>query len=257
MNILVVDDEYYIVKNLLQNIHWHDLGIDRAYPAYNAEQAKEIIRNDSIDIILLDIDMPRESGLQLIAEIHEQGYDPLVILFTGHSNFSYAQEAISLHVYQYLLKTLDLYELEDRIREAIQEANKRQLFKKQQATLDRMMEDSHSDDPIAVIRTFVMEHLAEPELNRTMIAQAVHMNLDYMSHLFSKKTGISLSNYIRDERMREVKRLLTRTEYSLQQIADRTGFSSLSYFHSTFRACCGMTPQQYRKSNEEEQRKSQ
>ena len=80
MNILVVDDEYYIVKNLLQNIHWHDLGIDRAYPAYNAEQAKEIIRNDSIDIILLDIDMPRESGLQLIAEIHEQGYDPLVIL---------------------------------------------------------------------------------------------------------------------------------------------------------------------------------
>ena len=39
MNILVVDDEYYIVKNIIETTDWSALGIEQAFPAYSASQA--------------------------------------------------------------------------------------------------------------------------------------------------------------------------------------------------------------------------
>lgn len=40
MNILVVDDEYYIVKNIIETTDWSALGIEQAFPAYSARQNK-------------------------------------------------------------------------------------------------------------------------------------------------------------------------------------------------------------------------
>ena len=67
MNILVVDDEYYIVKNIIETTDWSALGIEQAFPAYSASQAKRIFEgSQDIDILLTDIEMPRETGLQLV-----------------------------------------------------------------------------------------------------------------------------------------------------------------------------------------------
>ena len=72
MNILVVDDEYYIVKNIIETTDWSALGIEQAFPAYSASQAKRIFEgSQDIDILLTDIEMPRETGLQLVEWLHE------------------------------------------------------------------------------------------------------------------------------------------------------------------------------------------
>lgn len=56
MNILVVDDEYYIVKNIIETTDWSALGIEQAFPAYSASQAKRIFEgSQDIDILLTDI----------------------------------------------------------------------------------------------------------------------------------------------------------------------------------------------------------
>lgn len=44
MNILVVDDEYYIVKNIIETTDWSALGIEQAFPAYSASQENEFLR---------------------------------------------------------------------------------------------------------------------------------------------------------------------------------------------------------------------
>ena len=72
MRILVVDDEYYIVKNIIETTDWSALGIEQAFPAYSASQAKRIFEgSQDIDILLTDIEMPRETGLQLVEWLHE------------------------------------------------------------------------------------------------------------------------------------------------------------------------------------------
>ena len=73
------------------------------------------------------------------------------------------------------------------------------------------------------------------------------MNLDYLSHIFSTKTGASLSNYIMDEHMAAAKRLLATTGfYPPQQICDQIGIANVSYFYRQFKKSSGVTPQQYR-----------
>ena len=63
--------------------------------------------SQDIDILLTDIEMPRETGLQLVEWLHENNFHPIVLVLTGHQRFDYAQEALNLHIFSYLLKPID------------------------------------------------------------------------------------------------------------------------------------------------------
>lgn len=272
MNILVVDDEYYIAKSIVDNIDWASFGIKNAITAYSAEQAKNIFRGpDRIDLLLTDIEMPRENGLSLIRWAIDNGFDPLVLILTGHQNFDYAREAVNLHIFSYILKPADHMELEKQLKKAVEEIERRVSLRKTfeqslhnleafadpgtvqkaEARRDSFENSNRTDsyDPVETIKQFVNRNLSNPDLDRKMIANEVHMNPDYMSHLFSTRTGSSLSGYVTDIRMDEAKRLLVSSRLSLSEISERTGFSNTSYFHRQFRKAVGMTPLQYREIN--------
>ena len=85
---------------------------------------------------------------------------------------------------------------------------------------------TNTSDPISVIKDYIRSHLSDPELGRTSIAEEIHMNPDYLSHIFSTKAGASLSSYIMDERMAAAKRLLATTGFSPQQICDQIGIAN-------------------------------
>ena len=94
MNLLLVDDEVYVVRTLQKKIDWERQGVDRVFTAFNVERAKEIFLQEKIDILLTDIEMPRESGMQLIHWVREQEKDCQMICLTCHAEFQYAQEAL-------------------------------------------------------------------------------------------------------------------------------------------------------------------
>ncbi|MGB8452003.1 MAG: helix-turn-helix domain-containing protein [Anaerocolumna sp.] len=120
MNILVVDDEYYIVQGITKNINWGEIGIDALYTAYSMKQAQEILLQQDIDILLTDIEMPKGSGLDLIAWVNENSYHPVKLLLTGHQNFEYAQKAILLQCFQYVLKPVEYGVLEEELKHAVE-----------------------------------------------------------------------------------------------------------------------------------------
>lgn len=72
MNLLLVDDEITIIQILLKAIDWEALGIREVYTAYNAMEAKKIIEANEIRIMICDIEMPQESGLDLIRWIRDR-----------------------------------------------------------------------------------------------------------------------------------------------------------------------------------------
>lgn len=110
--LLIVDDEAIAVESLKQGINWSGLGIVRVFTAYNAQQAQEIIRNEAIDILVCDIEMPQGSGLDLLQWVRE--YNPAIeaIFLTCHADFHYAKQAIQLGSFDYLLKPVPFSELE-------------------------------------------------------------------------------------------------------------------------------------------------
>ncbi|WP_169834322.1 response regulator [Paenibacillus donghaensis] len=107
LQLLLVDDEEYVVDDLEISFPWSSYGIEKVHKAYSGTEALQIVNDHPIDILISDIAMPGMSGLELIRRIREQNRVMKCILLTGYAEFSYAQEAIKQEVSDYLIKPLD------------------------------------------------------------------------------------------------------------------------------------------------------
>lgn len=105
MNLLVADDEMAIRRGML-SLPWSSIGIENVYEAENGLQAREMLQQKKVDIMISDIKMPGLTGLELAEYVKEYDLDTAVILLTGFSDFSYAQKAIRNEVFDYMLKPL-------------------------------------------------------------------------------------------------------------------------------------------------------
>jgi two-component system response regulator YesN len=242
MNILIVDDEYYIVQGIVDSICWNSLGIENIYKAYCIEQAQKIIECKNIDLLLTDIEMPHGSGLHLLEWIQKNGYDITTLILTGHQRFDYALKAINMHCFSYILKPVDKQVLNAELQKAIKKRNATLPEQTNKITLNTQEDENFT----SMVRKYIYDHLDSPELNRLEIAEAMHMNPDYLSCLFHKKYGQTLNTYITEKRIDAAKELLMNTTLYLQTISEKTGFSNSSYFHKQFKKVTGLTPQQYR-----------
>ena len=119
MNVLLVDDDRFVIDSLLQGIQWETLGFSKVHTAYNITVAKTILAQEQIDLLLSDIDMPYGSGLDLLFWIREQHNDIPVIFLTNYADFSYAQKALSLKSFHYFLKPIAYEKLTVIIKEAL------------------------------------------------------------------------------------------------------------------------------------------
>lgn len=79
------------------------------------------------------------------------------------------------------------------------------------------------------------------------ISRKLHISRAYLCTSFKKETGISLSQYIQQEKIEEAKRLLLHTNHTLLEISDYLAFSSQSHFQTAFKKITGKTPAQFKK----------
>ncbi|MBU2494703.1 MAG: LytTR family DNA-binding domain-containing protein [Bacteroidetes bacterium] len=98
MKCLIVDDEA-IARKILEEFVRKTNDLELAGSCKDANEASEILRNDKIDLILLDIEMPGLSGLDLLKTMNEK---PAIILVT--SKDKYAAEAFEYDVIDYIVK---------------------------------------------------------------------------------------------------------------------------------------------------------
>lgn len=81
------------------------------------------------------------------------------------------------------------------------------------------------------------------------IADSVNLNVTYISKLFIKETGITISDYIRLQKINSAKNMLMYSDYSCADIAQYFAFASNSHFTQTFKKYVGVTPLQFRNQN--------
>lgn len=113
MKLLIVDDNKYVVEGLKRQLNWSILGIDKVLGCYRVEQAKDILCNEKIDFLISDIEMPGQSGFELLEWIKEQEMDIETVLLTSYADFTYAQSAVRYQCFQYLLKPVETSVLKD------------------------------------------------------------------------------------------------------------------------------------------------
>jgi AraC-like DNA-binding protein len=94
-------------------------------------------------------------------------------------------------------------------------------------------------------RDYIELH-AEQELKLSALAKHVGYSEYYLSRMFKKEMGLSISTYIKIVRVERSKLMLVSTGLPIAQIADTLHFASSSHFSESFRDITGKTPQQFR-----------
>ena len=65
MNLLIVNDEQLTAETMKKDMDWASYGISEVYTAYDTEAARACIAEHPVDILLCDIEMPGENGLDV------------------------------------------------------------------------------------------------------------------------------------------------------------------------------------------------
>ncbi len=105
----------------------------------------------------------------------------------------------------------------------------------------------HVSMPVAKCQNYIFNHLYE-DLRLNQLAELVNLAPAYLSTLFKRETGITISQYIQRERIEEAKRLLMLTDSTIAEISSRLNFYDQTYFGKVFKKHTGMTPNRYRQT---------
>lgn len=106
--VLIADDEPKIRRGVRSLVERLAPDLEIVAEAEDGEIAYSAAIEAEPDILLIDIRMPFLNGLELIERLNGALPDRLIIIISGHDEFDYAQAAVKLHVFDYLLKPLDV-----------------------------------------------------------------------------------------------------------------------------------------------------
>lgn len=244
---LLTDDEEMALLGLEEGVDWEKLNADKIYKCHSKNTAIRMLKTYDIDIIITDIEMPGGSGIELIRWLHENKPDVKSVFYTGHAEFTYAQEALRLGVEDYLLKPIPYDELEN----IIMKIENKILIENKQVDFSELAEDSLKESPERIVdqvKKLIADNLSVGNLQRDELAAMVHVSSGYLGRIFKKETGFAISDYIVKKRIYVAKQLLAKTSLSITDVSSRVGFSYSSYFTKTFKEHTGMTPQEFRQN---------
>jgi YesN/AraC family two-component response regulator len=95
---------------------------------------------------------------------------------------------------------------------------------------------------------YIYEHL-HTRITLNTLASVTNLSAPYLSRLFKKETGYSVSEYIQNKKLETAKSMLSSSDYSIAEISASLAFPSQSYFTNVLKKDCGLTPKQYRSKN--------
>lgn len=233
---IIVDDEPWTIIDIEKTFCLEDMGFEIIGSYRTPQKALPAIISKKPDLVITDIRMPGMTGLELIKSVREQYTDCEFIIVSGHSDFSYAQEAISYGVAGYCLKPLDPKETADSLNRA-----KKALDSRNSITPAPV----YFDDNFEGLRNYMITHFSE-KLTLKSLAAEFDMNPNYCCSLFTKYLGKTFSAYLTELRITEAQHLLNNSDYSLELIASMVGFKDYFYFSKVFKKYCSHSPKEYR-----------
>ena len=236
MKILIIDDEPKI-RNGLSNLLTRREGWEVAGAYENAADALKYLAVNQVDVMITDIKMPEISGLELIARIRERDKKTAIIILSGYSNFQFAQRAIELGVSRYLTKPTNPRELICVLEETDKKLGGKQEKEEDSGKIPNLFVQKAAD----YIKLNYSEKISIKE-----IADQLYLSPNYLSELFKKHTGKTISEYLTEYRLEKACQLLDHAEYRVGDVSGMVGIHDGRYFSNMFKKKYGMTPTEYR-----------
>lgn len=245
LDIIVVEDEAPIRDWIAYTISNISDEFNVLASASNGKEAYELALNLKPKVIISDIKMPIMGGIELTKKIKEVFPDIYVILLTNYAEFSYAKEAISCGVYEYLVKSdirpKELKEILDKVNESVKELEKNKVSRLQKESNLIESKDGYSKTikkSIDYIHKNYKQHISLQD-----ISNYVFLSHEYFSRLFKEEVGENFSSYLTNYRMKKAESLIKNTDMKISQIAIEVGYTNASYFSRSYKKFKGISPE--------------
>jgi YesN/AraC family two-component response regulator len=243
--LLIVEDEALERRALRIIINKNFNNIDILGDAKTGLDAIQLARKFKPDIILMDIEMPEASGLEAQEAILEFLPNVTTIILSAYDDFQFAQTAIRLKVFDYILKPAKPVVLSDVLAKAIDNINKLSMQSNIVSSDKESLNGNEFNHIINAALKFINNNYNQ-NINLETVASFIHLNPQYFSRYFKNSTGMNFVDYLSLVRVKEAKKMLLTTEFSIAEVSLKMGYIDPSYFSKVFMKYEGVTPNKFR-----------
>ena len=245
--ILVVDDDVDIanyLKVMLQPQY-------QVQTCFDVDSALAAMAQEAPDLVLSDVMMPGKSGYELCDAIKSdlQLCHIPVILVTAMAQVSSQVEGLEKGADAYVTKPFDpayllalagsLVENREKLRRQLGKvASPSEVEQTRMAPQDKAF--------MKELYRLMDEDLSNPELDVTLLSEKLRISRSKFYYKVIGLTGENPGEFFRRYKLNKAAGLLLEGRYNISEVADQTGFSSLSYFSSCFKKQFGVPPSEYK-----------
>lgn len=246
--ILLVEDnnELLMLMRQLLSTKYHVL------TASNGVKALELIKDNDLDLIISDVMMPEMDGWELTNKVKtNKDYSHLpIILLTARVQEEDKRKSLLIGADEYMAKPFKMGDLQLRIRNIIENRRRIQsdFTSKSIEDTKRKVDATPSPDHELLKRAIecVQQHIEDSEYNRESFASDMGMSPSSLYNKLRSITGLSVSSFIRDIRMKEACRIANEDpNIRISELAYRVGYKDPKYFATSFKKDIGMQPTEY------------
>ena len=247
--LLVVEDniELLMLMNQLLGTKYH------VKTATNGKEAMDIIQKEELDIIISDVMMPVMDGLELTKKLKaDPNYQHLpIILLTAKTQEEDRNAALQIGADSYVTKPFKLGDLELRINNIVENRQrvKEEFISKigEPQPQPRPHAEPTADDLfLKRASECVYAHLDDSDYDRDTFASDMGASASTLYNKLRALTGLSVSSFIRDIRMKEAMRIAQKQpDIRISDLAYKVGFKDPKYFSTCFKKDFGMQPTEY------------
>lgn len=124
--LMIVDDEWPTRNGIRVCIDWSKYGIEVVGEASSGAQGLELAKTLQPGIVLTDVRMPGMDGIEMVSRLREQNEEIKIIFISGFDDLDYLKSAIRMDAIDYILKPVNLEELEEAIQRVLDQTKKRE-----------------------------------------------------------------------------------------------------------------------------------
>lgn len=244
--VLVIDDAE--AERMLISTYLQTQGC-RLYHAQNGEDGIQKARLLGPDLILMDAEMPRCDGFaacRVLSEDPATAHVPIIFL-SAYAEPEQRVRGLLAGAVDYIGKPFDFDEV--RLRLSVHLRQRPEPTAPPPVHGDPGAGESHDANLHGLLfqgaRVHLLKSLREPP-GVHELAELIGTNAKRLNEAFRHCAGVTISEYLREERMKEASRLLRHTDASITEIAESIGFGSGANFSTAFKTRFGLTPKHYR-----------
>ena len=246
--ILLVEDNIellMLMQSLLSQKYY-------VHAATNGVEALKIVQTEDLDLIISDVMMPEMDGNELTKRIKsnpDTSHLPVVLL-TAKTQEEDRKESLLIGADDYITKPFKMSDLEVRINNLIE--NRKRILREYLAQSAEEIHMKTSTAPTADEEFLkratdcVYKHLDDSEFDRDAFAADMGASASTLYNKLRSLTGLNVSSFIRDIRMKEAKRLATtQPDLRISDLAYKVGFKDPKYFSTCFKKEFGIQPSEF------------